>query len=65
MAYPAFAIVMGGLAFFWVAMLGLLWRRSLIGMLLGVLFGWLFCSFEWSHLYRGRGSFCVGWTHKF
>lgn len=41
MAYPAFAIVMGGLAFFWVAMLGLLWRRSLIGMLLGVLFGWL------------------------
>ena len=41
MAYPAFAIVMGGLAFFWVAMLGLLWRRSLIGMLVGVLFGWL------------------------
>ena len=34
-------LVMGGLALFWVAMLGLLWRRSLIGMLVGVLFGWL------------------------
>lgn len=41
MAVGAFTIVMGGLALFWVAMLGLLWRRSLIGMLMGVLFGWL------------------------
>ena len=33
-------LVMGGLALFWVAMLGLLWRRSLVGMLVGILFGW-------------------------
>ncbi|MBB85019.1 MAG: hypothetical protein CL931_14520 [Deltaproteobacteria bacterium] len=36
-----FVLVMGGLALFWIAMLGMLWRRSLIGMLVGVLFGWL------------------------
>ncbi|MEM9175715.1 MAG: NADH-quinone oxidoreductase subunit K [Myxococcota bacterium] len=41
MASTSLALVMGGLALFWVAMLGLLWRRSLIGMLIGVLFGWL------------------------
>ena len=34
-------LVMAGLALFWVAMLGFLWRRSLVGMLVGVLFGWL------------------------
>ena len=34
-------LLVGALALFWVAMLGLLWRRSLIGMLVGVLFGWL------------------------
>ena len=33
--------IMGGLALFWVAMLGLLWRRSLVGMLVGILFGWI------------------------
>lgn len=33
-------LVIGGLALFWVAMLGLLWRRSLVGMLVGILFGW-------------------------
>lgn len=33
--------VLAGLGLFWVAMLGLLWRRSLIGMLVGVVFGWL------------------------
>ncbi len=37
----SFVLVAGGLALFWVAMLGLLWRRSLVGMLVGVLFGWL------------------------
>ena len=41
MAEGPLALVLGGLALFWVAMLGLLWRRSLIGMLMGVLFGWL------------------------
>ena len=41
MSEGSLALVMGGLALFWVAMLGLLWRRSLIGMLVGVLFGWL------------------------
>ena len=34
-------LIVSALALFWVAMLGLLWRRSLIGMLVGVLFGWL------------------------
>ena len=34
-------LVAAALALFWVGMLGLLWRRSLIGMLVGVLFGWL------------------------
>jgi NADH:ubiquinone oxidoreductase subunit K len=34
-------LVVGALALFWVGMLGLLWRRSLVGMLIGVLFGWL------------------------
>ncbi len=34
-------LAIGALALFWVGMLGLLWRRSLIGMLVGVLLGWL------------------------
>jgi NADH-quinone oxidoreductase subunit K len=34
-------LVVAALALFWLGMLGLLWRRSLIGMLVGVLFGWL------------------------
>jgi len=34
-------LVVGGIALFWVAMLGLLWRRSLVGMLVGLVFGWL------------------------
>jgi NADH:ubiquinone oxidoreductase subunit K len=34
-------LVVGSLVLFWVGMLGLLWRRSLVGMLVGVLFGWL------------------------
>ena len=33
--------MLGGLALFWVGMLGLLWRRSLVGMLVGIFFGWL------------------------
>lgn len=33
--------VIGGLMLFWVGMLGLLWRRSLIGMLVGLLFAWI------------------------
>ncbi len=28
-------------AFFWIAALGLLWRRSLLGMLVGIFFGWI------------------------
>lgn len=35
------AVWIAGLAFAWIGMLGLLWRRSLIGMLVGVLFGWI------------------------
>lgn len=34
-------LILGALALFWIGMLGLLWRRSLVGMLVGVLFGWL------------------------
>ena len=34
-------LVVGGHALFWVGMLGLLWRRSLVGMLVGIFFGWL------------------------
>lgn len=41
MTGTSFVLTTGGLAFFWLSMLGLLWRRSLIGMLVGVLFGWL------------------------
>jgi len=26
---------------FWIGMLGLLWRRSLVGMLVGILFAWV------------------------
>ncbi len=37
----ATVFVLAGLGLFWVAMLGLLWRRSLIGMLVGVVYGWL------------------------
>jgi NAD(P)H-quinone oxidoreductase subunit 4L len=34
-------LVIGGAALFWIGMLGLLWRRSLVGMLVGVLFAWI------------------------
>ena len=34
-------LVVAAIALFWIGMLGLLWRRSLVGMLLGLLFGWL------------------------
>ena len=34
-------IVVGALMLFWVGMLGLLWRRSLVGMLVGLLFAWV------------------------
>lgn len=37
----AFVLVGAALALFWVGMLGLLWRRSLMGMLLGLLFAWI------------------------
>ncbi len=33
-------LVIGAIALFWIGMLGLLWRRSLVGMLLGLLFAW-------------------------
>lgn len=34
-------LVCGAAAFFWIGVLGLLWRRSLIGMLVGLLFCWV------------------------
>jgi len=34
-------LVIAGIALFWIAMLGLLWRRSLVGMLVGLLLGWI------------------------
>lgn len=33
-------VVIGGVVLFWIGMLGLLWRRSLVGMLVGLLFAW-------------------------
>ena len=38
---PAGLLVVGALMLFWVGMLGLLWRRSLVGMLVGLLFAWI------------------------
>jgi len=38
---PAGWIIVGALMLFWVGMLGLLWRRSLVGMLVGLLFSWI------------------------
>ena len=38
---PAALIIVGALMLFWVGMLGLLWRRSLVGMLVGLLFAWI------------------------
>ncbi len=37
----ASVLVMAAAALFWIAMLGLLWRRSLVGMLIGILIGWI------------------------
>ncbi len=37
-------LVIAAAAFFWIGMIGLLWRRSLIGMMVGVLFAWLSVS---------------------
>jgi NADH:ubiquinone oxidoreductase subunit K len=34
-------LVTGAVALFWIGMLGLLWRRSLVGMLVGLLFAWI------------------------
>ena len=34
------SMLFAGLAFFWLGMLGLLWRRSMLGMLVGLLLGW-------------------------
>ncbi len=34
-------LIVAAIALFWVGMLGLLWRRSLVGMLVGLLFAWI------------------------
>jgi NADH:ubiquinone oxidoreductase subunit K len=34
-------LVIASAILFWIGMLGLLWRRSLVGMLVGILFAWL------------------------
>lgn len=34
-------LLIGAVALFWIGMLGLLWRRSLVGMLVGLLFAWI------------------------
>jgi NADH:ubiquinone oxidoreductase subunit K len=42
MTFASFdSLLFAALALFWIGMLGLLWRRSLLGMLVGVAFGWL------------------------
>jgi NADH:ubiquinone oxidoreductase subunit K len=35
------SLVIGAISLFWIGMLGLLWRRSLLGMLVGLLFAWV------------------------
>lgn len=34
-------LMSGAAVLFWIGMLGLLWRRSLVGMLVGLLFAWI------------------------
>ena len=34
-------LLMAAIVLFWIGMLGLLWRRSLVGMLVGLLFAWI------------------------
>jgi NADH:ubiquinone oxidoreductase subunit K len=34
-------LVIAAAVLFWIGMLGLLWRRSLVGMLVGLLFAWV------------------------
>jgi NADH:ubiquinone oxidoreductase subunit K len=44
MNFPSSSIellVIGAVGLFWIGMLGLLWRRSLVGMLVGLLFAWI------------------------
>lgn len=33
-------LVLGSMALFWIGLLGLFWRRSLVGMLVGLGFAW-------------------------
>lgn len=40
---PALLLV-AAIVLFWIGMLGLLWRRSLVGMLVGLLFAWMSVS---------------------
>ncbi len=35
------SLSIGAIALFWIGMLGLLWRRSLVGMLIGLAFAWI------------------------
>lgn len=37
-------LLLAALVLFWIGMLGLLWRRSLLGMLVGLLFSWISVS---------------------
>ena len=37
-------LVIAAAVLFWIGMLGLLWRRSLVGMLVGILFAWVSVS---------------------
>ena len=38
-------LLIGASALFWIGMLGLLWRRSLVGMLVGLSFAWISVGF--------------------
>ncbi len=40
---PALLLI-AAIILFWIGMLGLLWRRSLVGMLVGLLFAWMSVS---------------------
>jgi NADH:ubiquinone oxidoreductase subunit K len=52
------SLVIAAISLFWVGMLGLLWRRSLLGMLVGLLFAWVsvaIAAIGFSLMWSGEG----------
>jgi len=56
-------LLAGAFVLFWIGMLGLLWRRSLVGMLVGILFAWIsvaMASIGFVNSNRGAESSALG-----